>query len=252
MLYTLEAVKANLRNREGKRVFYLGEGDCLTPGARDYLTANRIPVLSAREAAVTEYRLENGGFIREKPEHMTHLNGDILVEKTHPRIAFRGIMDSFQAEMILCQLEMPKETARQLEQLLELSREIIACDVLEKPLEKKEILGLSEQELRSHSHRPQDYYGQPHFMPSAADGAVIARLNRCRCAARRAELAACHAFRTSEGSSRPDILQALNRMSSAIYLLMIREKAKQSKTAGMGRHGSAANFATDVGASRHP
>ena len=27
MLYSLEAVRANLRNRDGKRVFYLGKGD---------------------------------------------------------------------------------------------------------------------------------------------------------------------------------------------------------------------------------
>ena len=36
MLYTEEAVRANIRNREGKRVFYLGKGDTLTPGARDW------------------------------------------------------------------------------------------------------------------------------------------------------------------------------------------------------------------------
>ena len=37
MLYTEEAVKANIRNREGRRVFYLGTGEQLTPGARDWL-----------------------------------------------------------------------------------------------------------------------------------------------------------------------------------------------------------------------
>ena len=227
MLYTLEAVKANLRNREGKRVFYLAPGDKLTPGAKDFLTGQRIPVLSSQEAAVSEYRLENGGFLREKPEHMTHLNGDILVPKTHPRIAFRGAMDTLQAEMILCQLYCPGETAKRLEELLELSRQIIACDVLAEPLPTGKLMGLTEQELRSRSHRPQEYYGQPHFMPSAADGAVIAMLNRCRCLVRSAELAACRAFATERGCERCDLLQALNRMSSAVYLLMIERKAAQ-------------------------
>ena len=224
MLYTREAVQANIRNREGKRVFYLGPGDRLTPGARDFLTQQNIQILSAAEAKPQEYRLLGGGFIREKPEHMTHLNGDVLVLKTHPRIVFRGAMDTLQAEIILCQLMIPVLTDR-MQELLELARELIACDVLDKPLRWERLLGLTEQQLRERSHRPQDFYGQPHFMPAASDGAPVVWLNRCRCAARRAELAACQAF----GTDRGDIVKALNRMSSSIYLLMIEEKAKQGE-----------------------
>ena len=224
MLYTREAVQANIRNREGKRVFYLGPGDRLTPGARDFLTQQNIQILSAAEAKPQEYRLLGGGFIREKPEHMTHLNGDVLVLKTHPRIVFRGAMDTLQAEIILCQLMIPVLTDR-MQELLELARELIACDVLDKPLHWERLLGLTEQQLRERSHRPQDFYGQPHFMPAASDGAPVVWLNRCRCAARRAELAACQAF----GTDRGDIVKALNRMSSSIYLLMIEEKAKQGE-----------------------
>lgn len=227
MLYTEEAVRANIRNKEGQRVFYLGPGDCLTPGARDFLTRQRIKLLSAAEARAEEYRLLGGGYIREKPEHMTHLNGDILVPKTHPRIGFRGVMDTLQSEIILCQLMVSAELTNRLQELLELSREIIACDVLDKTLHWDRLLGLTEEELRSRSHRPQDFYGQPHFMPSHTDGTTVVWLNRCRCAVRSAELAACRAFQTPEGNSRPDILKALNRMSSSVYLLMIEEKAKQ-------------------------
>ena len=111
--------------------------------------------------------------------------------------------------------------------MLELSREIIACDVLDKPLCWERLLDMTEEELRSRSHRPQDFWGQPHFMPAASDGAEVVWLNRCRCAVRSAELAACKAFETAEGSSRPDLIRALNRMSSGVYLLMIEEKAKQ-------------------------
>lgn len=225
MLYTEEAVRANIRNRQGQRVFYLGPGDCLTPGARDFLTRQRIEILSAAQAKPEEYRLLGGGYIREKPEHMTHLNGDVLVPKTHPRITFRGVMDALQAEIILCQLMIPQELAQRLQELLTLSREIIACDVLEKPLHWERLLGLTEEELRSRSHRPQDFYGQPHFMPEFSDGTTVVWLNRCRCAVRSAELAACQAF----GTDRGDIVKALNRMSSSIYLLMIEEKAKQGK-----------------------
>ena len=229
MLYTEESVRANIRNREGERVFYLGDGDCLTPGARDFLRSQKIRILSADAARPTQYRLLGGGCIQEKPEHMTHLNGDILVPKTHPRIAFRGVMDTLQAELILCQLMVSPEVVAQLQELLELSREVIACDVLDKPLRWDRLLGFTEEELRSRSHRPQDFYGQPHFMPSETDGTAVVWLNRCRCAVRSAELAACRAYEIPEGNSRPDILKALNRMSSSIYLMMIQEKTKQAK-----------------------
>lgn len=227
MLYTEEAVRDNIRNRQGQRVFYLASGDCLTPGARDFLTRQKIRILNAAEAKPEEYRLLGGGYIREKPEYMTHLNGDSLVPKTHPRIVFRGTMDTLQAEMILCQLMVGEPLAHRLQELLELARQIIACDVLEKPLSFERLLGFTQEELRSRSHRPQDFYGQPHFMPSYTDGAAVVWLNRCRCAIRSAELAACRAFETPQGSHRPDILKALNRMSSSIYLLMIEEKAKK-------------------------
>ena len=103
---------------------------------------------------------------------------------------------------------------------------LIRCDVLEEPVPEGKLCGLTEAELRSHSHRPQDYYGQTHFMPETSDGEKILRLNKCRCAAREAELAAAAAFTDENGNAqRTDILRALNRMSSMLYILMIKEKA---------------------------
>ena len=90
MLYTEENVRDNLRNREGKRVFFLGKDDLLTSAARDFLFRERIPILPAEQAKIHTYYLTNGSVMTEKPEHMTHLHGDVLVPKTHPRIAFRG------------------------------------------------------------------------------------------------------------------------------------------------------------------
>ena len=90
--------------------------------------------------------------------------------------------------------------------------------------------GLTEQQQRRQSHRPQDFYGQPHFMPEPEDGPAIAALNRARCAARAAELQGVDTFSDRDGCpTRPDIVQALNRMSSMLYILMIREKARQSR-----------------------
>ena len=226
MLWDEQAVRANTRNRDGKRVYYLGKGDQLTSTARDFLRRERIEILPGSQARPERYRLLSGGYAEEKPEHMTHLNGEVLVPKTHPRIRFRGKMDTLEAELILCQL-VPGAPEGALGEILDLSRKILRCDVLEEPLRQDTLCGLTQDEQRERSHMPQDYYGQPHFMPQASDGPVIAGLNRARCFAREAELAAVEAFSNREGNLlREDIPKALNRMSSMLYLLMIQEKAK--------------------------
>lgn len=226
MLYTEESARANIRNREGQRVFYLGKGDTLTPGARDWLRREKIEILSAEAARPGRFALMSGGYVEEKPEHMTHLNAEVLVPKTHPRIAFRGAMDTLEAELILAQLAAPDFSAK-LEETLTLARKIIRCDVLDEQLETATLCGLTEAEQRRRSHFPQEYYGIAHFMPSAADGVAMARLNRARCAAREAELRAAHAFSDRDGRpTRPDLLRALNRMSSMLYILMVEEKSR--------------------------
>lgn len=221
MLYGLEDARANVRNRDGKRVFYLGKGDQLTSDARDWLSRERIEVLPADKARPERYRLLSGGFLEEKPENMTHLFGDVLVEKTHPRIAFRGAMDCLEAEILLCALEVPK-WEKELTELLQLARTLLRCEVMGEPVAETPLGGLDAKALRQRSHRPQDFYGQPHFMPAVSDGAAVLRLNRVRCAVRRTELAAVAAM-----PDREDMIRALNRMSSFVYLLMIREKTER-------------------------
>ena len=218
MLYDEAAVKANIRNREGKRVFVLGKHDTLTPSARDYLNRERIAVLTPEEMRKDRWMLLDGSFVEGKPEHMTHLNGDVLVRKTHPRIRFRGAMDTLEAELLLC----GRETAP----VLELARKLMRCDVLEEPVGEITLYGLTEDRQRQLSHFPQEYFGIAHFMPDFSDGGQLLQLNRCRCAARAAELAAAEAFADRDGlPTRPDIQKALNRMSSMLYLLMLQAKA---------------------------
>ena len=217
MLYDETAVRANIRNRDGKRVFYLRSEDTLTPLARDFLRQEHIEILPAQEAKAERYRLLSGGFTEEKPEHMTHLNGDMLVPKTHPRIRFRGMIDFLEAELLLCGPETGE--------ILNLARRLIRCDVMDEPVGEFTLYGLTAQQQRKHSHFPQDYYGIAHFMPDYADGEQVLRLNRCRSICRQAELAAVDAFSDRDGNLvRTDIVRALNRMSSMLYILMIRRK----------------------------
>ena len=225
MLFDKKAVQENIRNREGKRVFYLGKGHQLTSDARDWLTSERIPILPAEQARPDGYRLQNGALLQQKPEHMTHLNGQYLVEKTHPRIAFRGGIDTLEAALLLAAAEAEGSIRTQLEEALSYTRYLLGQEVLEQSVVCKALGGMDEQQLRQRSHRPQDFYGKPHFMPQPTDGKALLLVNFARCKAREAELLAVKAFQDAEGlPTRLDLLQALNRLSSFLYLIMIQLK----------------------------
>ena len=220
MLYDKVAVRDNIRNRDGRRVFYLGKGDNLTSDARDYLTRERIEILPASEAKPDRYRLLSGGYMEGKPEHMTHLNGEYLVEKTHPRIVFRGAVDTLEAELLLCAANATGEIRKQLEEALTYTRTLLKNEVLDEPVKAETLGGMDEKALRERSHRPQDFYGQPHFMPAPTDSMLLLQVNKARCAARAAELRAVAAF----PAGREDLLRAFNRLSSFLYLIMIQLK----------------------------
>jgi len=222
MLYDRTAVRDNIRNRDGKRVFYLGKGDQLTSDARDYLNRERIAIVPASQARPERYRLLGGGYMEEKPEHMTHLNGEVLVPKTHPRIVLRGAVDMLEAELLLCCAASTGSIRAQLEEALAYTRNLLRHEVLEEPVKETLLGGMDEKQLRERSHRPQEFYGQPHFMPGPEDGALLLQVNRARCAARAAELRAVAAF----GEGRADLLRAFNRLSSFLYLVMIQLKTK--------------------------
>lgn len=225
MLYDRKAVQENIRNKDGKRVFYLGKGHQLTSDARDWLTGERIPILPGEAARPAEYRLLNGGVLSVKPEHMTHLNAEILVSKTHPRIAFRGCMDSLEAALLLAAEAAEGNIRTQLTEALAYARYLLGQEVLEQPIVCRVLGGMDEKQLRERSHRPQDFYGKPHFMPDPGDGKTLLLVNSARCKAREAELAAVRAFENKEGQpERTDLLQALNRLSSFLYLIMMELK----------------------------
>ena len=225
MLYSESQVRDNIRNKNGKRVFYLAPGDQLLSDARDWINRENVEILPAGCARQERYAALSGGYFQEKPEHMTHLNGDVLVSKTHPRILFRGKIDSLQAVLLLCLRHCPA-CREELKEILQFSHGLLRDEVLEQPVSQEKLLGMTPEEIRKISHFPEKTYGIPHFMPSEEDSEEILWLNYARCAAREAELAAVEAFLDREGiPTRPDLLKAMNRMSSLLYILMIKRKA---------------------------
>ena len=102
-LFTESSVRACIRVRDGRRVFYLGPDDRLTPSARAWLQRENVEIVHGEQKPPKVYETLFGGTLTEKPEHMTHLHGNVLVFKDHPRIAFRGMIDLLEAEILLAQ-----------------------------------------------------------------------------------------------------------------------------------------------------
>ena len=167
---------------------------------------------------------------RPKPEHMTHLNGKTLVRKDHPRIAFRGWIDRLEGEILLTARESLDSgrpvLAGELTELLDFVRGLIRADVLGEAVGEFRLAGYDPGQLREYSHTPEKYFGQGHFMPAPQDDPVLLSINRLRTLIRQAELAGYRAFKNYDGTvSRPDILLAMNRLSSLCWIWQIKLKA---------------------------
>lgn len=208
----------------------------LTPGARDWLAAHKIQAVFPQgrddpAAPVSaKYRTLFGATLNEKPEHMTHLKGNILVRKDHPRIAFRGMIDALEGEIMLAQQASQDHPAlvKELGEALALVRRLIRCDVLDEPVGELRLCGYDAGQLREYSHYPDKYLGQPHFLPAYTDGPALLAVNKVRTLVRQTELSAYAAFKDVEGNvTRGDIILALNRLSSLMWIMMIKLKAGQ-------------------------
>ena len=142
----------------------VNRGEVLTPGARDWLRAHRVGVVHPQGEAAehapgapapAKYQTLFGAALNNKPEHMTHLRGNILVFKDHPRIAFRGWIDALEAELLLAQQAAAEEGLTALEdelgEALAFTRRFIRCDVLDEPVGEVRLCGYTAQQLREYS-----------------------------------------------------------------------------------------------------
>lgn len=180
----------------------------------------------AKEMAQGRFVTLDGRRLSEKPEHMTHLHANVLVPKTHPRIALRGRLDDLEADILNVQLRALEEgngkLVDALQQTLDFARKILGAEVAEKPLEDTELLGMDEAAQRRVSHNPKKYLGIGHLMPDVHMGALALGLNKLRTETREVELACVAAFERPDGSSeRTDLVRALNRLSSTFYIMML-------------------------------
>nr|WP_275891447.1 ATP-binding protein [Ruminococcus sp. OA3] len=217
-------------------VFQVPEGKILSPAAKEYLQQQKVEISYQKDdsaarpaAAATGYTdYETGMSYAAKPEHMTQLTGNLLVPKNHSRIIFRGKLDTLEATVVLTQIQLeavqgPKELIADLSDIMRVLREMMKCDVLDEPFKNDMIIGLTHAQLRERSHDPLKFYGVKQMIPPDYSlGAVHALLNRLRTAVRETETAAAGAFLQGEQVMRKDILEELNRLSSAVHIMMCR------------------------------
>ena len=170
----------------------------------------------------------NGRRFAEKPEDWTHLDQHVLVPKDHPRIRFRGQMDLLQAQVVSAQVGLAERRFSEaliadLETILDLLRRMIRSEVLDEPLPEGSIIGLSPEELRRQSHDPQGEFGVEYMkLPHHSMGYPYAVLNALRAQSRVAETFAVTAFQPRPTPAQRQILQTMNRLSSAFHILMCR------------------------------
>ncbi|WP_106766208.1 cobalamin adenosyltransferase [Paenibacillus faecalis] len=259
---TESELRRHFRNRNMKEaaVYEAAPGTILTPSAKSFLTDHQIELRyvhtpeSEVEAKAPQkevklqitknlnveqppegkkrFRTLYGGFLETKPEHMTHLHGNLLVFKDHPRILFRGKLDSLEAKILEAQISCFKlnmtKLVDDLEEILQFVRRIVRCEVLSEDIEEFYLLGMTPKELREQSHFPKKYFGLEHFQPSYDMGEAVVAINALRTLTRETELLAYQAFKKEHGDTeREDIIRSLNRLSSLFWIIMFRIRVGQ-------------------------
>ena len=179
-----------------------------------------LPTSAAGSPGEGRYRvLATGEVLADKPEHLTHLVDDrSLVDKTHPRMDLRGKLDLLEGHLLDAQVAADDAGTRglvgELDEVLALIRRLVGAEVTGRPLGPWTLGGMEPARIRWASHHTFELFGVPFMYPSVRHGAPVSRLTLARAMAREAERALLRAL-----PGRADLLLALNRVSSYLYLL---------------------------------
>ena len=267
MIVTEYELRANWHKTKEKNII-LPPGSVITPSARDFIRSKGIDVqiegnglldlnkitfsnshqtklkhkpyeekLDLRQKRQSQNKNQNQNQNQRlagvKPEHMTHLHQGALVTKIHPVIAYRGQLDLFQCELVEAQMvfEQVGEEALilKLEEIAVFARALMVQEVKESPFQWTTLIGLTPEELRERSHHPEKYFGIEHTPLSYTHGLVVAKLQHLRAKSREVELYANRAFTNEVGEcTRTDLIQPLNRLSSAFYILACEVRGRKN------------------------
>ena len=200
--------------------FRLQAGERLTPAATELLRSRNcrviLPGQCTVEAAPVE-AAEQASF----PDG-TYLDANTVVSKSHPRIFLRGKLDTLISSTVLVQTgfdgnnKLPAVLRNGLSDINVWLWQILQAEVSGEAVPAQSLCGMNAEAIRLVSHDPMKYLGQGHIVPDVALGPNVALLNWLRAQAREVEVAYVQV-----GMEREDILASLNRLSSAIYVLML-------------------------------
>lgn len=183
--------------------------------------------LSQKETLYPYIDYETGAHYMHKPEFMTQLKGNQLVVKNHKRILLRGKIDLLLSKVIVLMLDFKKEgntqVSQELREIFNFVKAIQRAEILEEALPNLTFLGMDPATQKSVSHDPMKHYGTPHLFGIDENTHEVAiRLNELRAEARAIEIAGVDTFYSPRGIERVDLLTAFNRLSSCIYIMMLR------------------------------
>ena len=249
-----EMVLRNELKGECPPVYYVPKDKLLSPAAKEYLNQLKIkvefgdppaaPVVSSnsKAPAISDTPVgakyvdeETGAFYVKKPEYMCQLFGNRLVYKNHPRIVFRGKLDSMSSTVVQVQAEIAAAGGSQklIEDLGDVNKvlnQIMYCEVMEEEMGEVKILGLTPEEIRNRSHNPQKYFNiKQMLLPNYTMGVDYTKLNMLRAKVRELEIVALDAFVDGKNVKQPEVIRTLNRLSSIFHIMMCMYLAGEYK-----------------------
>lgn len=249
-----EMVLRNELKGECPPVYYVPKDKLLSPAAKEYLNQLKIKVefgdppaapvapSNSKATAISDTPVgakyvdeETGAFYVKKPEYMCQLFGNRLVYKNHPRIVFRGKLDSMSSTVVQVQAEIaatggPQKLIEDLGDVNKVLNQIMYCEVMEEEMGEVKILGLTPEEIRNRSHNPQKYYNiKQMLLPNYTMGADYTKLNMLRAKVRELEIVALDAFVDGKNVKQPEVVRTLNRLSSIFHIMMCMYLAGEYK-----------------------
>jgi len=188
------------------------------------------PKMAAK--ATHKFQLENGGYLDDKPEHMTQVYGKLLVNKDNGRIKLRGQVDLLMGEIMKVQIRAKdlglKGLVMDLQEICDFIGQMSRSEVLSEELSTNGILGLNHEEIRAMSHNPKKYFGHDHLFNITYElGEIPILLNALRAIIRQVEISCYEAFKMPGGQvERSDLIQGFNRLSSVMYIVIFKYLSK--------------------------
>lgn len=244
MVLTEEKVRS-LYKKDNIKELRVEKATIVTPSAQEYMSQMSIKLLrepkiqdedlnkkklekEVENKEVAKYRGVDGCYYFTKPEYMTQIKGNILVKKNNKKIILRGKLDILKSKFLLLSniLKVNKtlKLTEDLNSVEDFINKIVIAEILDNDLEEIKLCGETLEEIKKISHNPKKYFGIEHlFNICSENNLIVLQLNEIRGFVREVEIAAIEAYlNKNEELEREDIVKALNRLSSGIYVMMLK------------------------------